>query len=43
METGMVQGAERLVPYLFQFLVLLAYDHSKLVTVPQVGEPGCSR
>ena len=36
METGMVKGAETLVPHLFQFLVMLAYDSSKLVTVPQV-------
>lgn len=38
METGMVKGAETLVPHLFQFLVMLAYDSSKLVTVPQVSE-----
>jgi hypothetical protein len=37
METGMVKGAETLVPHLFQFLVMLAYDSSKLVTVPQVS------
>lgn len=36
METGMVKGGEALVPHLFQFLVLLASDQSKLVTVPQV-------
>ena len=33
----MVKGAETLVPHLFQFLVMLAYDSSKLVTVPQVS------
>ncbi len=38
METGMVRGGETLVPHLFQFLVLLAYDQSKLVTVPQVRQ-----
>ena len=32
----MVKGGERLVPHLFQFLVLLAYDQSRLITVPQV-------
>lgn len=37
METGVVKGAETLVPHLFQFLVMLAYDSSKLVTVPQVS------
>lgn len=37
METGMVKGAETLVPHLFQFLVMLAYDSSKLVTIPQVS------
>ena len=37
METGMVKGAETLVPHLFQFLVMLAYDSSKLVTVPHVS------
>ena len=36
MEHGAVKGGERLVPHLFQFLVLLANDQSKLVTVPQV-------
>ncbi len=36
METGMVKGGEGLVPHLFQFLVLLASDQSKLVTIPQV-------
>ena len=36
METGMVKGGEALVPHLFQFLVLLASDQSKLVTIPQV-------
>lgn len=36
METGMVRGGEALVPHLFQFLVLLASDQSKLVTIPQV-------
>ena len=34
----MVKGAETLVPHLFQFLVMLAYDSSKLVTIPQVSE-----
>lgn len=34
----MVKGAETLVPHLFQFLVMLAYDSSKLVSVPQVSE-----
>lgn len=33
----MVKGAETLVPHLFQFLVMLAYDSSKLVTVPHVS------
>ena len=37
METGMVKGAETLVPHLFQFLVMLAYDSSKLVTIPHVS------
>ncbi len=32
----MVKGGEALVPHLFQFLVLLASDQSKLVSVPQV-------
>ena len=36
MESGMVRGGEGLVPYLFQFLVLLSSDQSKLVTIPQV-------
>lgn len=36
METGMVKGGEALIPHLFQFLVLLASDQSKLVTIPQV-------
>lgn len=36
METGMVKGGEALVPHLFQFLVLLSSDQSKLVSVPQV-------
>ena len=39
MESGVVRGGEQLVPYLFQFLVLLAYDNSKLVSVPQVSLP----
>lgn len=38
METGMVKGGEALVPHLFQFLVLLASDQSKLMTIPQVSE-----
>lgn len=33
----MVKGAETLVPHLFQFLVMLAYDSSKLVTIPHVS------
>lgn len=41
METGMVKGAETLVPHLFQFLVMLAYDSSKLVTIPQVSGIQC--
>lgn len=36
METGMVKGGEALVPHLFQYLVLLTSDQSKLVTIPQV-------
>lgn len=43
METGMVKGGEALVPHLFQFLVLLASDQSKLVTVPEVRMYGMSR
>ena len=39
MESGMVRGGEALVPYLFQFLVLLSADQSKLVTIPQVCIP----
>ena len=38
METGMVKGGEALVPHLFQFLVLLTSDQSKLVTIPQVDD-----
>ena len=37
----MVRGGERLVPHLFQFLVLLANDQSQLVTVPQVCPHVC--
>ena len=37
METGMVKGGEALVPHLFQFLVLLASDQSKILTIPQVS------
>ena len=37
----MVKGAETLVPHLFQFLVMLAYDSSKLVTIPQVSGVQC--
>ena len=37
MESGVVRGSERLVPHLFHFLVLLANDNSKLVTVPEVS------
>lgn len=37
METGVVRDGEDLVPFLFQFLVLLAYDNSQLVSVPQVS------
>lgn len=40
METGMVKGGEALVPHLFQFLVLLASDQSKLMTIPQVNWVG---
>jgi hypothetical protein len=36
MESGVVRDGEDLVPFLFQFLVLLAYDNSKLVSVPEV-------
>ena len=36
LESGIVRGGELLVPHLFQFLVLLAYDTSSLVTIPQV-------
>jgi len=36
MESESVRGGEKLVPHLFQFLVLLANDQSKLITVPQV-------
>lgn len=36
MESGVVRDGEDLVPYLFQFLVLLAYDNSQLVSIPQV-------
>ena len=41
METGMVKGAETLVPHLFQFLVMLAYDSSQLVTIPHVNGNSC--
>lgn len=37
----MVKGGEALVPHLFQFLVLLAYDQSKLITVPEVSYATC--
>lgn len=37
MESGVVRDGEDLVPFLFQFLVLLAYDNSQLVSVPQVS------
>jgi hypothetical protein len=37
METGVVRDGQDLVPYLFQFLVLLAYDNSQLVSIPQVS------
>ena len=36
METGVVRDGQDLVPFLFQFLVLLAYDNSQLVSIPQV-------
>ncbi len=36
METGVVKGGETLVPHLFQFLVLLTYDNSKLISIPEV-------
>ena len=36
METGCVAGGEQLVPHLFQFLVMLAHDSSKLVHIPEV-------
>jgi len=36
MESESVRGGEKLVPHLFQFLVLLANDQSKLITVPHV-------
>ena len=38
MESGVVRDGEDLVPFLFQFLVLLAYDNSQLVSVPEVSE-----
>ena len=38
METGNVKGGAQLVPHLFQFLVLLANDSSKLVSIPEVLE-----
>ena len=37
METGSVAGGEQLVPHLFQFLVMLAQDSSKLVNIPEVA------
>ena len=39
MESGVVRDGEDLVPFLFQFLVLLAYDNSQLVSVPEVSQP----
>ena len=36
METGCVAGGAQLVPHLFQFLVMLAHDSSKLVNIPEV-------
>ena len=36
MESGVVRDGEDLVPFLFQFLVLLAYDNSQLVSIPEV-------
>ncbi|XP_019850343.1 PREDICTED: huntingtin-like isoform X2 [Amphimedon queenslandica] len=36
METGSVKGGAQLVPHLFQFLVMLAHDQSKLITIPEV-------
>ncbi|KAL5499651.1 hypothetical protein EMCRGX_G011104 [Ephydatia muelleri] len=36
MESRAMRGAEQIVPHLFQFLVLLANDSSKLTTIPQV-------
>ena len=41
MESGVVRDGEDLVPFVFQFLVLLAYDNSQLVSIPQVS--GCLR
>lgn len=36
MESRAMRGAEQIVPHLFQFLVLLANDSSKLTTIPTV-------
>lgn len=36
MESGVVRDGEDLVPFLFQFLVLLAHDNSQLVSIPEV-------
>ncbi len=40
MEMGVVKGGETIVPHLFQFLVLLAYDNSKLMSIPEVCRAG---
>jgi huntingtin len=36
MESGSVKGGAQLVPHLFQFLVMLAHDQSKKVSIPEV-------
>lgn len=36
MESGNVEGGAQLVPHLFQFLVMLARDSTKLVSIPEV-------
>lgn len=37
MEAGSVQGGAQLVPHLFQFLMMLASDSAKFVSIPQVS------
>ena len=36
-ETGVVRDGQDLVPFLFEFLVLLAHNNSQLVSIPEVS------